>query len=159
MPWLVEKAVELGVTGGSLDHCAGRGACLRVARPASGTRCYRGVKTVRSEPADERRSGRTAWHEFVRTVSSSADSWIAHPGEVRRAVGASLCAHPGAGEPPLRCSDPKAVSRRRKSSPAFESGWQPIRLGPRILRIETAALALAALMTLDAARWQLGSDG
>ena len=74
-------------------------------------------------------------------MSSSAERWIAHPGRVAKRL-EPPGAHPGGDY--YFTIGPEGGFTEAEIESAFESGWQPIRLGPRILRIETAALALAA---------------
>ena len=78
----------------------------------------------------------------------------ARPGEM------SILAHPGTDAGPGGISNlPSAAGYRLAVGPeggftmeevdlALQSGWQAVDLGPRILRIETAALVLAAMITL-----------
>jgi len=64
-----------------------------------------------------------------------------------------LVAHPGGGVLPARgegdvsvAVGPEGGLTEEEVALAVSAGWQPVGLGPRILRIETAAVALAALL-------------
>jgi 16S rRNA (uracil1498-N3)-methyltransferase len=70
--------------------------------------------------------------------------------------GLRVLAHPGSTEPFAIRSLPAGVGRiaagpeggltDAELAAALEHGWHPVNLGPRILRIETAALMLVSLM-------------
>jgi 16S rRNA (uracil1498-N3)-methyltransferase len=68
--------------------------------------------------------------------------------------GRKLLAHPG-GAPPTRAArdtvvavGPEGGFTEEEVAAAQAAGWQGVGLGPRILRVETAALALAACLTV-----------
>ena len=141
--FLVEKAVELGVAEVWFFE-AERG----VARCSSGflkkaertvieasKQCGRNtLMPVRCRPLDEILSG----------TPSTADRWIAHPGGPfwspdqtgAEATESAVLIGPEGG------FTESEIGRARSS------GWKVVSLGPRILRIETAALAFAAALLL-----------
>ncbi len=142
--WLVEKLTELGVTslvplvaergvaqptGGALDR-------LRRAGVEAAKQCGRNRLMQLAKPQ--------AWDEWV----SSCE-----PAEARR-----LVAHPG-GAPlsKLDLSTPRATRiavgpeggfTDREVDAATVAGWQAVDLGPRVMRVETAAVALVAAVVL-----------
>lgn len=148
--WLVEKAVELGVARlAPLDVERG----VAEATSAAVERMRRGVVEA------SKQCGRNRLMEIA-APQSLADFLAAAPTE-----GARLLAHPGdtaehpragrATEVWAACG-PEGGFTEAEVARALAAGWTRISLGPRILRVETAALALAALAI--AGHWQL-SDG
>jgi 16S rRNA (uracil1498-N3)-methyltransferase len=139
--WLVEKAVELGVarliplvtersqakiTDSVLDR-------LRRTVIEASKQCERNVLMEIAAP--------TSWQEF----------------SARPADGLRLIAIPGATEPlhlvslgtevpVLAAIGPEGDWSPQEIAAAKTSGWRPISLGPRILRVETAAILTAGLL-------------
>jgi len=151
--WLVEAATQLGVrrlvpliTEHSVVRPGGSSLSrLRRTVVEASKQCGRNRLMVIAEPV--------AWLEFVnKTHRTSADQ----PARVRR-----LLAHPLGGSAANRLprlDDPPAQQAYLAVGPegglatheveaALTAGWQLVHLGPRILRIETAALAMIALAT------------
>jgi 16S rRNA (uracil1498-N3)-methyltransferase len=137
--WLVEKAVELGVT---------RLVPLRTARTVA-TGEKGGEKLDRYVIEASKQCGRNRLMEIA--ASQSWEDWLAAPADARRVI-----AHP-TGRPLTATSEPKQPTyaavgpeggfTNEELAAARAAGWDLASLGPRILRIETAALALAALLT------------
>ena len=76
----------------------------------------------------------TAWNDFVEGDELPACKLIAHPGgETVREVGADVVAAVG----------PEGGFTEEEVEMALAAGWRSVGLGPRILRVETAALVLA----------------
>jgi 16S rRNA (uracil1498-N3)-methyltransferase len=142
--WLVEKAVELGVTR-IVPLATSRG----VAQPTAGTldRLRRTIIEASKQCGRNRLleiSEAEAFQPFLRSPPSSALRILAHPG----------------GQPLLDVSPPSISSdvyaaigpeggfTDDEVAGAPSAGWQTVTLGPRILRVETAALALAAWAVL-----------
>jgi 16S rRNA (uracil1498-N3)-methyltransferase len=139
--WLVEKAVELGV---------GRIVPLRtersVAQPVDKalTRLRRSVieaskqcgrnRLLRIEPPQD-------WPDFVTAETSASCRLLAHPG-----CGEELPCRQ-ISEDVLLAIGPEGGFTDAEVELAVAAGWQPVSLGPRILRIETAAITLAALVS------------
>ena len=78
--------------------------------------------------------GPVKWADFLRDASLPVARWLAHP---------------GGGEPPtsgeaVLAVGPEGGLTEAEVTRARAAGWQVAGLGPRILRIETAALALAS---------------
>lgn len=136
--WLVEKAVELGVA---------RLVPLRTARSVAEAGEGALGRLQRSVVEASKQCGRNRMMEIA-----SSRSWESYLVETRETE-VRLLAHPGA-ESTVR---PAAASRRiafavgpeggftdEEIAAAGDAGWRRIDLGPRILRVETAATALAA---------------
>ena len=149
--WLIEKATELGVAR-LVPLVTTRGvaqptveALRRLKRTVieASKQCGRNRLMEISEPL--------AWSEFVNVAQSSKSEptvpvvrQFAHPGamalaDCRRepspAAGFALAVGPEGGLTDEECRE------------AADSGWQAIDLGPRILRVETAAIVLVAAVT------------
>ncbi len=138
--WLVEKAVELGVaqivplitarsTGGKekgvekLDRFVieaskqcGRNRLLQIAEPCR-------------------------FDELLHTAPAAAQRWLAHP--TGPTVAPSTFAQ-DAGGAVLVALGPEGGFSDDEVASAAAAQWRVVSLGPRILRVETAALALAA---------------
>ncbi|MCC7083826.1 MAG: 16S rRNA (uracil(1498)-N(3))-methyltransferase [Pirellulales bacterium] len=143
--WLIEKSVELGVAR-LVPLFTQRG----VAQPADAalTRLRRGVieaskqcgRNRLMEIAEPRRLD-----ELKENSRSSLQCLIAHPGgqpisQVKKAS-TELAEIVAAIGPEGGFTDEELAS-------ATSSGWAEISLGPRILRVETAAIAVAAWASL-----------
>jgi 16S rRNA (uracil1498-N3)-methyltransferase len=85
------------------------------------------------------------WHDWVlqSRVAGDCSRFIAHPGgkplsdfDLTRTVSSILAVGPEGG-----LTDAEVAA-------AIGAGWQPVDLGPRLLRVETAAVALAAAIAL-----------
>lgn len=137
--WLVEKAVELGVTqltplvaersvaqptGAALDR-------LRRTVIEASKQCGRNVLMELSEPQ--------AWPAFSLADPTGSLRWLAHP--------AAPAAPPADGAPwnEVRLAiGPEGGWTDDEVGVALQAGWAAIDLGPRILRVETAAVFLVA---------------
>jgi 16S rRNA (uracil1498-N3)-methyltransferase len=142
--WIVEKAVELGVT---------RLVPLVTERSEkqSGEKLGRYVVEASKqcgrnrlmEIADPQR-----WSDWLATIpdgeaAEPVRAWIAHP------TGCPLAAGDASHDrPALIAIGPEGGLTDEETAAA--AGWELIGLGPRILRIETAAIGLVAALTLPA---------
>jgi 16S rRNA (uracil1498-N3)-methyltransferase len=144
--WLVEKAVELGVTrivplraergvAQPVEAALGR---LRRAVIEASKQCGRNRLLVIDEPR--------SWSEFVGAPATTSCRLLAEP-------------HGGQMLPPGKSPDrvllaigPEGGFTGEEVALAVAAGWQTVDLGPRILRVETAAMALAAIVALCWAR-------
>ena len=141
--WLVEKATEVGVASirfvNSLraPRSFGEGTIERMRRVAAAAveQCHRSVLPEVTGPHE--------WTEIGRLTAGMEGRWFLDPqgspgwgpqGE----SGALLVGPEGGWEPEER-------------EEVLAAGWLPVGLGPRILRIETAALAGAAMLLLKSA--------
>lgn len=88
----------------------------------------------------------TTWDDFRATRT---DGWrlVAHPGG--NLLGSSLPLSPEAGEGGVVIAvGPEGGFTDEEITRAVGAGWSPVGLGPRILRVETAAVALASWFSL-----------
>lgn len=141
--WLLEKAVELGVAR-VVPLLTDRG----VARPKAGTldRLRRAVIEASKQCGRNRLleiATPATLDEFASAAPESAVRWIAHPGRSHRRDPAAF----PAGTEVYAAVGPEGGFTEEELAGALAAGWQPIGLGRRILRVETAALALAARIT------------
>ncbi len=157
--WLVEKATELGVarlvpliTERSVV-VPGDGKLERMRRTVieSCKQCGRAQLMEISPP--------TRWAEFVARELAVHGGWVAHPGgEPPRRTPSVLSPPAGRGEergaesagPPLAlvgAVGPEGGLTDAELELALAAGGTLVALGPRILRIETAGIVLAALLS------------
>lgn len=139
--WLVEKATEIGIASIRFYNSAraprtfGGGTIERLRRIAAGAveQCHRARLPEISGPHE--------WDETVRLAARASARWILDPDAEMGGWGApgasgALLVGPEGGWTPAERQDAQAA------------GWRPVGLGPRVLRIETAAVTGAALLLL-----------
>lgn len=141
--WLVEKTVELGVT--ELIPLAVARSVAQPVRQAldrlrrtvieASKQCGRNRLMRIAEPTD--------WPALIEATREEPQRWLAHP---------SLDGHsaerlPEPGDRVLMAVGPEGGFTEEEVALAAAACWQPIDLGPRTLRTETAALAMAVLAT------------
>ncbi len=149
--WLVEKLTELGVATLvplATERCVAQpaaGALDRLRRSVieASKQCGRNKLMQIAEPLSL-----TEWLEF-------SDNNTPVDCQEQR-----LFAHPGAAPLPLTVATsvaavwiaigPEGGFTEAEVNTATAAGWQPVGLGSRILRVETAAIALAAALSLQA---------
>ena len=148
--WLVEKLTELGVTTlvplvterGVAQPTAAALERLRRSVIEAAKQCGRNRLMKISEPQ--------AWIDWSSTFPIA--------GELRQPEELHLVAHPG-GKPLQQFIGVRPRAAQLAIGPeggftdaevdtATRAGWQTVELGPRILRVETAAIALAAAFAL-----------
>jgi 16S rRNA (uracil1498-N3)-methyltransferase len=143
--WLVEKLVELGV-----DRLVPLLAARAVAQPSPealerlGRTVVEASKQCGRNRLMEIASGQKP-AEFWQSLASVPVRWLAHPG------GAPLptaLAEAGPANAAVLAIGPEGGFTDEEVAAAKSSGWQTIDLGNRILRIETAACALATAAAL-----------
>ena len=143
MDWIIQKATELGV--GWIQPIV----CERSVVRLSGERAERrAAHWTRVAIAAAEQCGRTLIPE-VRPVQTFIH-WIAAPGTVARWM-LVPGAEPMAGRPapvaPLELVvGPEGGFSEREHGLALDRGCEPVSLGPRVLRTETAPLAALAAM-------------
>ncbi len=165
--WLVEKAVELGVTR-IVPLRTGRGvaqpveqalARLRRAVVEASKQCGRNRLLQIDEPR--------AWADFVAEAGATPYRFVAHPGGeentrqiadrvplLRRSSagnrvdlsGGTACEQAVAHGEVCLAVGPEGGFADEEVALAAAAGWHAVDLGPRILRVETAALFLAAVI-------------
>ena len=151
--WLVEKAVELGVRRlVPLETARG------VARPGAAT-----LERLRRYVIEaSKQSGRNrlleiwpgqSWADLLASTAGVPQRWMAHPGGDPQGAPSVPC---GARLPPLAPQDqvvlavgPEGGFTADQVAAAVGAGWRLVDLGPRILRVETAAVLLAAVVALE----------
>ena len=144
--WLLEKAVELGVT-----HFVAIDTARAIVRPNDGTleRLRRTVIEASKQCGRNRLMdvSTTAWPEFLRDAPAAALRLIAHPGGSADRIVSPVAAESQASQPSAvwAAVGPEGGFTDPEVAAAIELGWQRLDLGTRILRIETAAAAIAAL--------------
>jgi 16S rRNA (uracil1498-N3)-methyltransferase len=150
MDWLVEKATELGVA--SIQPLV---AARSVLKP-SGERAdkkrahWQGVAIAACEQSGRNRvpvihevAELTRWMDAPRT---DAERWL-----LSLAPGAQPLARRSAGQGSvLLLSGPEGGLSTQEESAALAQGFAPVSLGQRVLRAETAPLAVLAALTLCA---------
>jgi 16S rRNA (uracil1498-N3)-methyltransferase len=141
--WLVEKATELGVTR-LVPLLTSRGNQRET--PAALEKLRRTVIEA------SKQCGRNRLMEISEPVELA--KFLAEEPQSHVRLFAHLTSDPKKVPGPFsekRCQDPFSVAvgpeggfTEQEASLAWEHGWTTVDLGPRILRIETAALAIAA---------------
>ncbi|MBN2023942.1 MAG: 16S rRNA (uracil(1498)-N(3))-methyltransferase [Pirellulales bacterium] len=145
--WLVEKAVELGaarfVPIETVRGVAQPGlpALERLGRQAieASKQCGRN-RLMEVCPA-------RSWAELAKACPSATLRLAAHPGGGRAPI--DVVPDPLAA-PTIVAVGPEGGFTEEEIALAAGAGWTVVDLGPRILRVETAALALAALVAARA---------
>jgi len=84
------------------------------------------------------------WSTLIALSEAYPRRWLGQPGGSRPVVPSSLA-------DALVAVGPEGGLTREEVAFALQKGWSAIDLGPRILRVETAALVLAALASLSLA--------
>jgi 16S rRNA (uracil1498-N3)-methyltransferase len=147
--WLVEKAVELGVT---------RLAPLRTARGVAQP-VDRAVERLRRTVIEaSKQCGRNRLMEvlapqelgdYLAGPSGEAARWIAHPGAAAPDLSAGDAPRASdAPHPVYLAVGPEGGFTPEEVELARAAGWRPVGFGPRTLRIETASVALAAFVAI-----------
>jgi 16S rRNA (uracil1498-N3)-methyltransferase len=141
--WLVEKAVELGVT---------RIVPLRTQRAVAQPVEQALVRLRRSVVEASKQCGRNRllqidqpqdWPAFVADTVGTSCRVLAHPGG-DKGVGSLFYAETKTPDPFVLAVGPEGGFVDEEVALAVAAGWDAVDLGPRILRVETAALLLAA---------------
>lgn len=140
--FLVEKLTELGVTSFVPLLCRrsivqpGEGKIDKLQRYVieASKQCGRNVLMRIDEPED--------WANYCRRAKPAGLRVLAHP----RTDQPTAHAHQASNaKKDIACAvGPEGGFTQEEIAPALSQGWQTLQLGPRILRLETAALYLAA---------------
>jgi 16S rRNA (uracil1498-N3)-methyltransferase len=147
--WLIEKATELGVA-----RLAPLVTVRGVTQPASETlrRFERGVIEASKQCGRNRLMPITEpvrWSDYI-AVAGIAPRFFAHPGG--GALTSETITQLGNAREIVLAIGPEGGLTEAEVEEALAAGWQAIDLGRRILRIETAAIALVAAVTLPIPR-------
>jgi len=140
--WLVEKTTELGITRliplsterTVVEAGAGKLERLRRTIIAASKQCGRARLMELTDPM--------TWSDFVEREIPGGDTFIADPGGDHCDFAALSVARPV-----LLVVGPEGGLTETELDSACDAGANLISLGPRILRIETAAIALAAIFS------------
>lgn len=142
--WLIEKAVELGVTrviplrtersvAQPVEQAIER---LRRTVIEASKQCGRNRLMEIATPLD--------WRDYALESPHDGLRWIAHPSADGNAR-PTIQRRNGLRRSPIRLAvGPEGGFTAAEVALACDTGWQTIDLGPRILRIETAALLMVA---------------
>jgi len=153
--WLVEKSVELGVrrlvplrTTRSVAQPGPRtvGRLRRAVIEAS-KQCGRN-RLMEVAPAED-------WTDWVAAGGDAALRLLAHPGGQPAAPQGPAAEWPVGSQPAgpvLLAIGPEGGFTDDEATLAADAGWQLVDLGPRILRIETAAIYLVAMVVARVTR-------
>ena len=147
MDWLVEKAAELGVA--SLQPLVTERSVLRLSgdRARKKQAHWQAIAAAACEQCGGNR---------VPVVHPLADfaNWAPPAGVSRRMLSLHAEARPlmamRTAAPLVLLSGPEGGLSPREQERALSAGFQPVTLGPRVLRAETAPLAALAALTLAA---------
>jgi 16S rRNA (uracil1498-N3)-methyltransferase len=143
--WLVEKATEVGVCAVRFLNTAraprefGAGTLERLRRvgAAAVEQCHRALLPDVTGPH--------SWREVGALTASFGDCrWFLDPGP---AAGSGR--EEAAGASGALIVGPEGGLDREEREELQRAGWKPVRLGERILRVETAALVGAAMILLS----------
>lgn len=155
MDWLVEKATELGAA--AIEPLVCERSVLRLAGERAEKRLahWRGIAAAAAEQCGRARLPAIA-------SPRNLDAWLRErtpaEGEVRQVLSLAHGAVPFADTlmpmPRALCllSGPEGGLSPQEDAAARAAGWQPATLGARVLRAETAPLAVLAAVSLLAAR-------
>jgi 16S rRNA (uracil1498-N3)-methyltransferase len=140
--WLVEKAVELGVARlvpleterGVAQPVENALERLRRSVIEASKQCGRNRLMEIAEPR--------TWRAFLRQWQAEPCRLVAHPDKSNARTRCTLL--PAPSENAALAIGPEGGLTDEEAALAITHGWQLVDLGPRILRVETAALALAA---------------
>ena len=153
MDWLVEKATELGAA--SLTPVLSERAVLRLAgeRAAKKRTHWQAVAVAACEQSGRNRlmnvHGQLTFQELMRAAPMGQRLLLslADDAEPLRAV----MAESSPEAPVSLLSGPEGGLSPAEEAAARSAGFRPVRLGPSVLRAETAPLAALAVLTLAAA--------
>ncbi|MEX2288316.1 MAG: RsmE family RNA methyltransferase [Planctomycetaceae bacterium] len=143
--WLVEKATELGV-----DRLVPLETARSVVHPGDG-KLEKMEQTVIAACKQSNRDrlmaidAKTSWQDFVANEFPGRRVYVAHP------TGApcnQVVDEPGAIDAIIAAVGPEGGFDDREIAMAVNAGALLVNLGPQTLRIETAALAMAATLRL-----------
>lgn len=142
--WMVEKVTELGVWAIRFLHTEraprqlGEGTLDRLRRVAAAAleQCH-GARLPEI-------SGPHEWRELAGLVEGAGERWVLDP-EAEAGSGSDRAAPSAAA----LLVGPEGGWSPREQAELRAAGWRPVGLGPRILRIETAAVAGASILLTD----------
>lgn len=140
--WLIEKSTELGVA---------RIVPLMTARSVAQPVATAIVRLRRSVIEASKQCGRNRlmeisdahqWNDFVNRAPTGAIRWVAHRGGANSTTSPKRSADRQAEI--IVAIGPEGGFTEEEVATALAAGWRQLDLGRRILRVETAAIAVAA---------------
>jgi len=141
--WLIEKATELGVTR-LIPLVTARG----VAQPSTSS-----LKRLRRTVVEaSKQCGRNVlmrieesltWTACVSSLTKEENRWVAHPSSEGLSLAAARRSR-AATQSLVVAIGPEGGFTPAEIREASAAGWKIVSLGPRLLRIETAAIAIAS---------------
>ena len=149
--WLVEKAVELGVTR-ILPLSTKRSVAETSA--ASLDRLRRNVIEASKQCGRNRLLEITEpqyWQQAIESFATNTLRILAHPGGSPLGATWSMAAKGKSSSAVVAAVGPEGGFSEEEVNSALAAGWIAVSLGPRILRVETAALAIAAWIAAESA--------
>ncbi len=155
MDWLVEKATELGVA--SITPLVAERSVLKLKGERADKKLahWQGVAVAAAEQCGRNRvptiHPAVSLHEWLKKAPPGA-RWVLSLSEGTRPLAelASSAVSHGNAEPVTVLSGPEGGLSPHEEAVALASGFEPVTLGLRVLRAETAPLAVLALLTLHA---------
>lgn len=152
MDWLVEKATELGVA--AIQPLTCERSVLRLAGERADKRLahWQGVAAAAAEQCGRATlprllpvAGCTDWLRGLAPDAPHA-GYVLSLADQRRPFTEALCPAVRSGRPLLFLSGPEGGLSPAEDAAARAAGLQPVSLGPRVLRAETAPLAALAVL-------------
>jgi len=148
MDWLVEKATELGVA--SITPLAAERSVLKLKGERADKKLahWQGVAVAAAEQCGRNRvpavHPAVTLKEWLAQPPALADRWV-----LSLAQGTQpLAAVNTSTRPVIVLSGPEGGLAPAEEAAALAAGFQPVTLGPRVLRAETAPLALLSALTV-----------
>jgi 16S rRNA (uracil1498-N3)-methyltransferase len=145
MDWLVEKATELGAA--SIQPLVAERSVLRL----SGERAQKKQahwQAIAIAACEQCGRNRVPSVHAVQPLPSWLAAQAAGGLVLSLAAGSRPLAQNAVAGPVTLLSGPEGGFAPGEEGDALARGWQPVNLGPRVLRAETAPLAALALLTL-----------
>ncbi len=146
MDWLVEKATELGAARIQPLHCERSVLRLSGDRAARKQLHWQAIAVAATEQCGRTRVPQVEpMRGLDETLATRAGAtcWLLSPGA------ATAPQRPAPAAPLVLLSGPEGGFSSAEESAAIAAGCEPVRLGPRVLRAETAPLAVLAWLGLS----------
>ncbi len=147
MDWLVEKATELGVT--SITPLVAERSVLKLKGERADKKLahWQGVAVAAAEQCGRNRVPTiypaVTLNEWLKKAPPGA-RWVLSLSESTRPL-AELASSGAGGTPVTVLSGPEGGLSPSEEAAALAAGFEPVTLGPRVLRAETAPLAVLAI--------------
>jgi 16S rRNA (uracil1498-N3)-methyltransferase len=148
MDWLVEKATELGVA--SITPLAAERSVLKLKGERADKKLahWQGVAVAAAEQCGRNRvptiHAALSLKEWLAQPPASADRWVLSLAQGTQ----SLAAVNTSTRPVVVLSGPEGGLAPAEEAAALAAGFLPVTLGARVLRAETAPLALLSALTV-----------